>query len=272
MNQPSSDSSNYWNEVVSDAQKGAPLDSWRGYMRFVYGKLIVSWLPERNSYALKTDLFEEAISVQGPLSDLGRMSIGLDRSLSVVRAAHQRFSANGHNPGMFVCDLRNVALQNDSISRILSGSSLDHFEKKAELLKALSELARILKPGGILVLTLDNPLNPIVWLRNHLPFHWLNRLGVVPYFVGTTCNAKEGRKQLEQLGLKVTHVTAVAHVPRAPAIFFTWLGERWKWKALNSFTGRMMESFEILQQWPTRYLTGYYIAFRAVKPEITSVK
>jgi hypothetical protein len=115
------------------------------------------------------------------------------------------------------------------------------------------------------VLTLDNPLNPIVWLRNHLPFQWLNRLGLVPYFVGATYSVKECREQLEQIGLKVTDVTAIAHVPRAPAILFNWFGERWKWKSLNDVATRVMERFEILQRWPSRYFTGYYIAFRAVK-------
>ena len=257
----------YWDRVAEEARQGAPIDVWRTYMRYVYGKLIVAWLPERNSFTLKTDLFEEAICTQGPLMDLGSRTIGIDRSLSVVQAARHRFDQNGHNPGMLVCDLRNVALRNESVGRILSGSSLDHFEKKAELSKALSELARVLTPGGVMVLTLDNPSNPIVWLRNHLPFHWLNRLGLVPYFVGSTCGVKEGKKQLQQFGLEVTDVTAVAHVPRAPAILLTWIGERLKWDSLNRFIGKMMNRFEVLQRCPTKYLTGYYLAFRVVKPK-----
>lgn len=255
----------YWDEVAEEARKGAPLDVWRAYMRFVYGKLIHAWFPTRSSIALKTDLFEEAVSMQCPLADLGNGNIGIDRSLAVVRAAHHRFDHNGDNRGMLVCDLRSVALRSNSIPRILSGSSLDHFNKKADLSQALCELARVLAPGGILVLTLDNPINPIVWLRNHLPFHWLNRLGLVPYFVGVTCGLKEGRRQLEQVGLKVTHVTAVAHVPRAPAIFLTWMAERWKWHRWNRYMNGIMKSFETLEKWPTRYFTGYYLAFRAEK-------
>ncbi len=257
----------YWDKVAEKTRQGAPIDVWRSYMRYVYGKLIVAWLPERNSFTLKTDLFEEAVSTQGPLKDLGGRTIGIDRSLSVVQAARNRFNQNGHNSGMLVCDLRNVALRNDCIGRILSGSSLDHFEKKGELSKAFSELARVLAPGGVMVLTLDNPSNPVVWLRNHLPFHWLNRLGLVPYFVGSTCGVKDGKRQLEQFGLEVTDVTAVAHAPRAPAILLTWIGESLKWDFLNRFTGKIMSRFEVLQRWPTKYLTGYYIAFRVVKPK-----
>jgi SAM-dependent methyltransferase len=256
----------YWDNVAEKTKQGAPIDAWRAYMRYVYGKLIVAWLPDKNSVTLKTDLFEEAISAQGPLSDLGNRTIGLDQSLAVVQAAQHRFTQNGHRPEMLVCDLRNVALRTNSVGRILSGSSLDHFEKQSEFSQALSELARVLAPGGVMVLTLDNPLNPIVWLRNHLPFHLLNHLGVVPYFVGKTCSAKEGKQQLEHLGLEVTDVTAVAHAPRAPAIFLTWIGERLKWNSLSVIAGKMMQTFEILQRWPTRYVTGYYTAFRAVKP------
>ena len=57
----------YWDKVAEKTRQGAPIDVWRSYMRYVYGKLIVAWLPERNSFTLKTDLFEEAVSTQGPL-------------------------------------------------------------------------------------------------------------------------------------------------------------------------------------------------------------
>ena len=42
----------------------------------------------------------------------------------------------------------------------------------------------MLKPRAPLILTLDNAANPLIAIRNALPFAMLKRSGVVPYFVG----------------------------------------------------------------------------------------
>jgi len=123
----------------------------------------------------------------------------------------------------------------------------------------------VLGPGGTLVLTLDNPHNPVVWLRNHLPITWLNRSGLVPYYVGATYGLAEGRCQLEAAGLVVTDVAAVAHAPRAPAIAIAALTGRLRSRRLAGWLVGALRACEALGGWPTRYLTGYYLAFRAEK-------
>jgi SAM-dependent methyltransferase len=218
---------------------------------------------------LKTDLLEEAVTPHHLLRDLGPNSIGIDCSLAVVRAAREQFMASGSRQLFVVGDLRRLPLRSGSVRSILSGSSLDHFPDKADIGASLRELTRVLAPGGTLVVTFDNPHNPVVWLRNHLPFAWLHRLRLVPYYVGPTYNREEGRGQLEETGLTVTDVTAVAHAPRAPAIWFVMLVERIGWKRLEAFTARLLESFEVLERWPMRYRTGYYLALRAQKATLS---
>jgi hypothetical protein len=75
----------------------------------------------------------------------------------------------------------------------------------------------------------------------------------------------EGRVQLESLGLTVTDVTAVAHAPRAPAIWLVALAERLNAARSQRLLGRALTAFERLGHWPTRYRTGYYLVFRATK-------
>lgn len=255
----------YWDEVVVEVSQGAPLNLWRSYMKQVYNSLISTWSTTANGAALKTDLFEEAVSEHAPIRDLGNDSIGLDGSLAVVQAAKQRLPAATKCYRLLVADLRRLPLKSQIVSRVLSGSSLDHFSEKGDIATSLSELVRVLRPDGVLIITFDNPHNPIVWLRNHLPFWLLHRIGLVPYYVGATYGRAEAESELERLGMSVTHSTCVAHVPRAPVIWLVSLIERFGWRRFNQPISRMLQSFEKLEHSPTRYRTGYYIALRAVK-------
>src|SRR5262249_4303394 len=214
---------------------------------------------------LKTDLFEEAVSCHHVLDALGPGSIGIDCSLAIVRAARERLRRAGDRHLFVVADLRAIPLRASAVGHILAGSSLDHFPAKADIAVSLTELARVLSPGGTLVVTFDNPHNPIVWLRNRLPFAWLNRCGLVPYYVGATYGRAEGRARLEALGFAVTDVTAVAHAVRAPVIWCVALAERLNAPRLRRRIARILEAFERFERWPTRYRTGYYLAFRAQK-------
>ena len=260
--------SGYWDDVFRKTRQAPESEVWRAYMRRVYVGLLQRWRPSPGSgIGLKTDLFEEAVGADHLLTDLGTGSIGLDCSLSIACAARARVRRAAHGHGFVVGDLRDVPFRTGSIRRILAGSSHDHFADHRSLEAALAELTRILAPGGTLILTLDNPENPIVWVRNHLPFSWLNRIGLVPYFVGRTYGGRAARHVLESCGLVVTSATTVAHVPRAPAIWLAALARRTGRARLASALAHLLWSFEALERWPTRRWTGYYVALCARKPE-----
>jgi SAM-dependent methyltransferase len=263
--QPSS-SPTYWDGIVDKFQHQAPIETWRAYMQACYERLVQDWLGvPPPGLCLKTDLFEEAISAHSPWTALGPGAVGIDVSLAVVRSAQTNLHGRGAAARLVVSDLRSLPFQPGSFGAILSGSSLDHFSESAEVERSLAELGRLLKPGGILVITFDNPHNPVVWIRNRLPFGWLNRSGLVPYYVGVTYTVDEARASLERLGLKVTHVTAVVHAPRAPAIWLLTAAGRLQWAWLATFVGRLLHFCEVFEKFPARYITGYYIALRAEK-------
>lgn len=255
-----------WDRVVKDFQSSPTPDVWRAYMKEVYCRLTRRWFetapPGRR---LKTDLFEEAICLQHPMAEFPEGSFGMDGSISVVVRAKRNLDASGGHR-LLVSDLRQSPIRSGALSSILSGSSLDHFDTDEELASGLAEVIAALAPGGILVLTLDNPQNPVVWLRNHLPYRLLDRLRLVPYFVGRTWSRGEARRQLEDLGLEVTAASAIAHVPRAPAIWLDSLTRRWGGDRLRGLLLTTYLVFEYLESLPTRYLTGYYIAIRARTP------
>jgi SAM-dependent methyltransferase len=165
-----------------------------------------------------------------------------------------------------VADVRGLPFPPGSFDLIVSNSTLDHFESPQEILRSLRELARVLRPGGNLVVTLDNPRNPVVRLRNALPGRWLRRLGVVPYPVGATCGASALRGMIRQAGLQTRRLTAIQHGPRALAVAAGALLDRWGRPGGRERFLRLLMAFESLECWPTRFWSGYFVAAAAVKP------
>lgn len=250
----------YWDHVAEDSFNPV----WRAHADAVNQALCKRWLPSACGDTLvKTDVFEEAIG-QGPLDNLRaqfQQTLYLDLSHEMLVRARRR------NPAMLALatDARSLALANESLDCVISFSTLDHFVDASDILKSLDELARCIKPGGHLLITLDNPSNPIVWLRNHLPFALLSRFGLVPYFVGATLSASQLRRELEQRGFHVEAERAALHVPRSPAIAISSL---LKHPSRAGAWLRLLWNFEWLSSWPTAYWTGYYVAClaRKVKP------
>lgn len=256
----------YWDYVVDEIRRGAPLDSWRAYMCRIYRLLMDRWIPEAGwGGGLKTDLFEEALTTHSLMPHMGPNTVGMDCSIGVAQAARRHLKTCGKEHLLIVCDLRHLAIRSSVIRYVLSGSSLDHFHDEKDIPISFAELHRVLIPGGTAVITLDNPHNPVVWLRNHLPFAWLNRLRLVPYYVGPTTTRQQTCRQLEAVGFEVLDVASVAHAPRAPAIWLIALLERFGWESPKSALSRVLDAFEFLQNWPTRFLTGYYVAYRVTK-------
>jgi SAM-dependent methyltransferase len=254
---------NYWDNIVETFPAQSPtMRLWRLYMRQNYARLVHQWLGDK-PVRLKTDLFEEAISDEGPLEDLGAGSFGVDLSEAAARGAHTALLRRGILTNLMTADLRHLPLQAGTVTGILSGSSLDHFTDKRDIEICLAELRRILAAGGVLAITFDNPHNPVVWMRNALPFTWLNRMGLVPYYVGATYTRAEAYASLSALGFKVTEVTAIAHAPRVLAMWLVRLAEWLKAPALQQAVFNLLRAADVLERLPTRFWTGYYIALRA---------
>ena len=112
-----------------------------------------------------------------------------------------------------MADVRQLPFSKASFDTVFSDSTLDHFDSEAGIRDALLELHRVLRPGGTLLLTMDNPVNPMVWLRNLSPGFWM-RLGIVPYAVGATASVRHLTRLLEQAGFDVPAAEAIMHVPR----------------------------------------------------------
>lgn len=267
----------YWDGVAAEWLRAGRHRLWREFTDTHQCGLIARWLAgaqtstgERASLALparllKTDLFDEVAGrgIVPRLVAMGMRVTGIDISPTVVAEAASR------NAGLHAlsADVRSLPFPDASFDAVYSGSTLDHFDAAGDVQRALAELRRVLRPGGMLVITMDNPANPVIRLRNGPLLPWLRRGGIVPYQVGIALAPRALATSVRDAGFEVTESTAVMHCPRAMAVGFSTIIDRGPQACRRAFVRALM-SCEALECLPTRWLTGHYIAIRGIVPEV----
>ncbi|MCK9355976.1 MAG: methyltransferase domain-containing protein [Dehalococcoidia bacterium] len=234
--------------------------------RRVHRDLVRRWSPESHrGRVLKTDVFAEATCPPRAFSwDLcpAERLVSVEISTSLTTTAHENAVALGHGAAGYVAgDARVLPFANDAFDLIVSDSTLDHFGTTGEILTSLKEMARVLRPGGTLVITLDNPAN----LLEPLFRLWL-RAGHAPYFIGRTLSHRKLGRALRECGLDVTDATAILHQPRYFAKAGLRLLRRTGGRRHDRLIRWSLATTERLERWPTRFQTGLFVAVRAVKP------
>jgi SAM-dependent methyltransferase len=211
---------------------------------------------------LKTDLFEESGGEDQILFDLHRpgcTGIGMDMATDTVIQAARRCPAPGIH--FLACDIRHPALRPGSMDLILSISTLDHVESAADFRAGLGELVQLLSPGGLLIVTLDNPQNPM-----YHPLRWASRRGWLPFKLGYTASMRELNRLLAQLGLEILANEWLLHNPRMISTLLC-LGLR---KLLRKHADRPIRAllmlFAVLGRLPTRRWTACFVAACARRP------
>jgi len=216
---------------------------------------------------LKTDLFDEASGPHHHLKDLdpGILTIGMDWDLGVARAAQTRLAQAETTARLVVCDVRAIPFAASSLASALSLSTLDHFESTESIVDSLSELARVLRAGGRLLLTLDNPWNPEVLLRAWLPSGIVRRLRADDFPLGRTMNLRQAERVFRDLHLEVMRKEYLMHSPRYLGIrMLNWLG-RMQWHGVVRSMARLLELLEVVSGSPLRSVTGHFIAWHLEK-------
>ena len=216
------------------AAEGPPTDSWyldplvalqkrEANMGFVR-RWSNGFSPET---LLKTDLFEEANGLDRILFDLDlgqSRTLGFDLSIPTVHKADSQ--GRGSAARLMAADARNLPLETNSVDLIVSTSTLDHFDLAEDFVASIRELARVLRPGGRLLLTMDNPANPTYQL-----LRLVCRLPGAPFELGYTPGKKQLEADLRRAGLRPVGWEPLLHNPR---LFSTLL-----YMALRRLPGRL---------------------------------
>ena len=253
----------YWDAVGAE-WTGAQTDRlWRTHTDAVYERLMERWLPARSRRGLKTDLFDEAVAAGfgSTIADRCDALVGIDTSAAIVERA-----AAGHPEiEALVADVRALPFGDGEFDLVVSPSTLDHFAGRGDLRRSVAELQRVMQPGGTLVVVLDNLANPLVALRNALPFGLVRRLGLVPYFVGSSRGPRGLARLLGECGFEVVGMDAVVHVPRVFAVLAARGVERRGGAALRRRFLAALMRFEALGRLPTRFVSGHMVVAVAVR-------
>ncbi|MEM8631645.1 MAG: class I SAM-dependent methyltransferase [Pseudomonadota bacterium] len=238
--------------------------TWRHHADWINTRLLGRWLQKATpSRVLKTDLYEEAVGTGQAQWLAARFDAvqGVDVSDEVVAAAERKF------PGLIasVADTRQLPFPDEAFGAVVSLSTLDHFEDRASIARSIAEIARVLAPGGTLVLTLDNPANPVIWLRQSLPRPVIDRTGLVPYFCGQTLFPGELEDELERAGFRIESRSFILHCPRVLAVPFARFLDTTKSGMLKGMFSGVLKGCEGLEYLPTRRFTGHFTAVRCSK-------
>lgn len=255
---------NYWDGVTKTWRQDRPQILWRAHSDAVNIGLMRQWLPEvKIERLLKTDLFDELLSdgLFPILRSRAKNVIGMDISFYASRSAKKKY----FGVTTLGADTRSLPFTGNIFDVVVSNSTLDHFDSTEEIISSLREFRRVLKPNGQLLLTLDNPVNPIIALRNALPYRLLHRTGIVPYYVGKTLGPKQIRQCLKRLDFEVVEMKALMHCPRVIAVAASRIFQRHASLLSQKKFLKILCAFERMSHWPTRFLTGHFIAVKARK-------
>ena len=208
-----------WDDLAALAKPSWYLDEEVAHQKKrVHQDLVRRWIGVRQKgLVLKTDLFEEAWGQDGIYGDLFEADDAVLLGMDIAEATVASACGSGLRPAHgFVCDLRALAVRPLSLDLILSMSSLDHFESEAEFHASLGQLCDALRPGGSLVITLDNPANPLYWVLRAV-----SRTRISPFALGFTPSLKDLEGELTGANFEVLDREWLIHNPRllSTAIF-----------------------------------------------------
>ena len=251
-----------WDRVANDAPSSWYLDPLVARQKQAKNlALIRRWtlhLPFNT--VLKTDLFEEANGEDDLLPSLpaAKTVIGMDLAHTVVARASKRYQGGA---GLFLTtDVRRIGLASNSVDLIVSNSTLDHFAAAEDFHASIQELTRILRPGGSIIVILDNPKNPM-----YRPLRWMCQFRWAPFPLGVTTSLAGLRSSLEDAGLEVNETDYLIHNPRliSTAAYLAVRG------LLGRFAdrpiGMLLNAFDLFDRLPTRAYTACFVAVCGTK-------
>ena len=255
----------YWDSV---AQKMKPLyvkNPFFQHKRNEVVRLINKWgKHNQDTTILKTDLYEEGLEPYPLLCDLAKKNgkvWGIDISAQMAKMASRRVGQRGVHLNLCVSDVRRLAFKDNKFDLIISTSTLDHFP---EIDVGLKELYRVLKPKGLIILTLHNAANLPVYLMYKL----MKFMRKYPTFYAEgTYSLGKTKRLMTSVGFYIEDSTAIIHVPPLLPTIINEIYRKGNSRILARICERTIGLSETIGKSNTflKYFTGYCLAVKATK-------
>ncbi|MFC1847146.1 class I SAM-dependent methyltransferase [Chloroflexota bacterium] len=260
----------HWDSVARDwSRKSYANEILAEHKRNTYLGLIAGWADVAVSRKiLKTDLFAEAFGPEQYLFYLAppEAIVGIDIARNIVKQAkRQAADCDADSSRYLCCDVKHLPFIDNSFDLIISDSTLDHFPTEQDIVDSIKELGRVLRPGGSLILTIDNKSNltypPFIMFRL-----WM-RLKLAPYYIGRTLSRSKMKQTIEDSGMYIAESTTIFHYPHPDGLvrlvecFVRNLGRG----RLDGFIKKVLSFTDWLGERRSRYFTGRYLAIKAIK-------
>ena len=249
----------FWHDVGAEFPNLAGAPSTAYYFENEK-RLISEAIPSLDGCTLlKTDLWDEAKNTRilQWAADRGARVFAIDLSEPIVRQAAAAFEGRVLRPA--ISDVRCLPFGDSSFDAIYSMGTIEHFEESEA---AVVELARVLKPGGRLILGVPNRHDP--FLRPFMVWT-LYQVGLYQYGYEKSYSRRQLRSMLEAAGLTVGLESGVLFMPGILRMMDLWCHTRVP--ALTAVTRLLLRPFVWLDTHrPAVRPHGYLLASVGIKP------
>jgi len=252
-----------WDRAWHTVWKPDPANPWFAYQADVYA----SWsgrclgnVPTTARQVLKTDAFDEACGFCPlQLAFAPMRPVLMDISSDILHDARERLGSQGAIGA--VTDVRCLAFRPASLDLVFSPSTLDHFADERDIVRSLREIFCALRPGGRLLVTLDNPANPMIRARQMI-FRLTGPMGAaIPFPMGKTLSRARLVSFLERVGFEVLDSGYLVHTPRVLGL---WLAEFAARAGCPRVARRLRAAYgrieRIARALPTRCFSAHFVA------------
>jgi ubiquinone/menaquinone biosynthesis C-methylase UbiE len=230
-----------------------------------FKNLIKNWVGNLDGKKiLKTDLREEAWGedqILFSLSDSNCACFALDIEEETTKNAYMKQKSLGLFHKYVNADVRELPFKNDVFDAIISSSTLDHFKTTDDLINSLWELKRVTKPGGNLIIALNNKQN----LNFYLLLKLEKVLGLIPYPV-QFYSLKQLRKITDFLGLHIRDTSYIVHIISPFNSLLLLLRYCLKVKLVDALSSAGISLFRWLgNRKRSKFITGWFIVLNCTK-------
>lgn len=190
---------------------------------------------------LKLDLWNEVNNTQILFwaAKQGAVVYGLDISEYLVKETKKRFSKLGLSGKFIISDVRNIKFPSNTFDFVYTMGTIEHIPNYD---RAISEIYRVLKPGGKTIIGVPNKLDPFL---RPLMVWFFTKLGKYPYAPEKSFTFSELEQEVKKAGFQVKARTGILFMPGILRMVDVYSHR--KMPLVSQLIGLILKPFEFLE-------------------------